>query len=163
VNHHALAATDRVVMPSNFDDYFEMERHGDKLIVRFKQDVLSGHDELDDLFRRLDEVVNMTPKPDLVLSFRHVSHVSSMFLGKLLALHKQVVRRKGRMLLADVSVPVREVLTLTRAAEYIPVEGVKPQARPAAGMLGGRLPSRWIVAIAVVIVLLALASYLLGR
>jgi anti-anti-sigma factor len=151
---------DRVVMPSNFDAYFEIDRRGDKLIVRFKEDVLSGRDELDTLFRRLDEVVNMSPKPDMALSFRHVKHVSSMFLGKLLAMHKKVQQRKGRMVLTDVSDQVREVLILTRAIEYIPVEGMEQHARSAATS-GGGSSRRWLAAIALIVALLLAAAFVL--
>lgn len=102
--------------------YFELEREQDRIRIIFTEENLASRDEMDKLFNQLDEILNMTPKPDLLLDFRRVKHIASVFLGKLMSYHRMIKSRKGNVRLVNVNPNVQEVFILTRINEQISID-----------------------------------------
>lgn len=108
-------------MSSN-DEYFLLRREGDRLLITLQQEILTSHDEVRTLFRKLGELAAMTPKPDFVLILLHVTHVASVFLGNLVKLVNQIEDKNGKIVLTHVNEQIVEVLRLTRIDDHIIIE-----------------------------------------
>src|SRR5262249_31644802 len=57
----------------------------------------------------------------LVISFGHVGFLDSMLIGKLVALHRILMERDGRLALCDVNTQLNEVLEIVRLPLLISV------------------------------------------
>ncbi len=103
-------------------DHFSINRAGERVVITLVDETLTPREEVEALFRHLNEILNMTPKPDLVISFKNVTHVASVFLGNLVKFHNQVQQRKGKLALADVNEQVLEIFKLTRIDDRLTIE-----------------------------------------
>lgn len=112
--------------------YFDLEREQDRVRIVFTEENLASRDEMDALFDRLHEILNMTPKPDLLFDFRLVRHIASVFLGKLMGFHRQVKSRGGKLRLVNVNPNVHEVFILTRINEQISIDTTGAAETPGA-------------------------------
>lgn len=106
---------------------FQLDRRGERIIITFAHETLSGRDEVDEIFNRLDETLAMTPgRPRIDLNLRRVNHVSSVFLGKLMAFQKKVEDRQGKVTLVNVSSALLDILTLTRLHDQLRIRTAGP-------------------------------------
>ena len=57
--------------------------------------------DLDRVCAAIDQLIDQSPKPRIVISFANIRHISSMFLGKLMAFNKNLLARLNRELGGD--------------------------------------------------------------
>ena len=74
---------------------------------------------------QLLRLADQQARRDLLLDLGDVPYLTSMWLGKLIALHKQVQRRGGRLALVNVPAHVLEVFRLTSLDQFL---DVRPKA-----------------------------------
>jgi len=96
------------------------------------------------MFRRISEVLNMTPDPQFVLNFANVNHISSVFIGLLMALRKKVDQRKGKITLISVNEQVMAVMHLTHIDQQFEIRQSAPSLDTTAAGLSGSSPGIWI-------------------
>ena len=82
--------------------------------------------------QRLLRLVDELDRPHLTLDFGAVDFLSSVGLGTLLAVHKQLRSRGGRLAVVNVRPHVYEVFAVTRLTTVLEVRGQEEAARPCA-------------------------------
>lgn len=80
-----------------------------------------------DVGRAFDDLVAGPAAPHLTLDLGAVEFISSVALGQLLALNRQVREKGGSLLLTNLRTGVRQVITLTRLDRILAVAPL-PQA-----------------------------------
>lgn len=68
---------------------------------------------------QLAGLVAKSPKPQLVLDFNNVSHMSSSALGMIITLHKRVRDKNGQLRLCSIQPAIMEVFVITRLSEIL--------------------------------------------
>jgi anti-anti-sigma factor len=120
-------------------------------------DTLVDRDDLDVICSEIMAQVDKVKPPRLVLNFKQVTHMSSSFLGRLLAMQKKIVAKNGKLILADMDEHIFDVFVVTRLNKQIPVFRTMKQAI-------SPLPPWWVMAAAAgAIVVLALVGWLLMK
>jgi anti-anti-sigma factor len=99
------------------------------------------------VYDAIERVVHALPGPGAcaLLSFRDVKHVSSTFLGRLIALNKKMQARGGTLMLCEMDPAVREVFALAQLDRQLPVYRTVDEA------ISGRT-TPWIVLLAILCV-----------
>jgi anti-anti-sigma factor len=70
---------------------------------------------------QINQLIDKTLVRTYVISFADLTHMSSTFMGQLIAINKKVQRRSGRLVLVNVPPPIREVLTIAQVHRQIPI------------------------------------------
>lgn len=142
-------------------DPFDTRTFGDTTIVVLRADSLVKRGDLEVVCNAIDKIIDSQKQPNLVLSFENITHVSSNFLGRLIAFHKRVKSKGGDLSLAEVNPRIREILRLTKLDTQIDVQGASdPSAGEPAGAHGKRV---WVLVAAAAAVALALVVIWLMR
>ncbi len=76
----------------------------------------------------LDQIVEKSPRPKLVISFQGVAHISSAVLGVLMNLDKKVRARKGELRLACIGGNIRQVFSITKLDKILRIYESTDQA-----------------------------------
>lgn len=105
-----------------------IQRVGQMLFVELPEGSLVNRAELERVSGAIEHLIETTPKPQIVLNFVNVKHVSSTFLGRLIAFHKKAKAKDGQLALFNVSPPLNELFTLTKLSSQIPI--FKPGEKP---------------------------------
>ncbi|MCX5659201.1 MAG: STAS domain-containing protein [Planctomycetota bacterium] len=105
-----------------------IQRVGQMLFVELPEGSLVNRSDLERVSGAIDQLIETTEKPQIVLNFVNVKHVSSTFLGRLIAFHKKAKAREGQLALFNVSPPLNELFTLTKLSSQIPI--FKPGEKP---------------------------------
>jgi len=99
----------------------EVCRQGDETFVRFvdldRLDEYNSHAPGEELVRLAED----TPRARLVLDLGNIRYVSSSGLGKLVALNRKVRSTGGRLMLANLTPGVAEVIAVTRLDKVLEV------------------------------------------
>ena len=106
---------------------FEADRTTDTVVVR-----LAGELDMQAGFQLEPELERLTRDPStraLVVDMGGVEFMESTALGLLLALRERLQADEIRLLVANPSVPVRRLLSLTGAGDVLPI-GEWPPPRP---------------------------------
>ncbi len=118
--------------------WLDIEQFDETFVVRFTQrgplDEGTGYA----LGQYLAKLVVDRGGRHLVLNFGHVDYVTSMIIGRLLALNKQLAARNGRLTLCGVTAPLRELFDLVRLPMLIPVYETEEEALDALAALKTR-------------------------
>ncbi len=78
-----------------------------------------------------DELTKLASSADaikILLSFKHVEHLSSAALGVLITLNKQVAEKNGRLKLSDIAPQIYEVFKITRLNKLFDIHNTAEQA-----------------------------------
>jgi anti-anti-sigma factor len=101
---------------------FELKHEGHKVHCQFLIEHLVARYDLDTLFNYLNQLVQEQEGIQLVLDFYHVSNISSVFIGELMALASRTNTAKGSIELINVNDQVHEILVLTYIDKHIPIK-----------------------------------------
>ena len=104
---------------------------GDRAVIRIPEDSLGAPDGVAP-DQRLLRLVDELDRPHLTLDFGAVDFLSSVGLGTLLTIHKQLRSRGGRLAVVNVRPHVYEVFAVTRVTTVLDVRGQEEAARPCA-------------------------------
>lgn len=118
--------------------WLDIEQFDETLVVRFTQ-----RGPLDEgtgfaLGQFLANLVVGHGGRHLVLNFGHVDYVTSMVIGRLLALNKELAARNGRLTLCGVTASLRELFELVRLPMLIPLYETEEEALDALAALKTR-------------------------
>ena len=104
---------------------------GDRAVIRIPEDSFGAPDGVSP-DQRLLRLVDELDRPHLTLDFGAVDFLSSVGLGTLLTIHKQLRSRGGRLAVVNVRPHVYEVFAVTRLTTVLEVRGPEEAARPCA-------------------------------
>lgn len=100
---------------------FELKHEGRKVYCQFLIEHLIARHDLDTMFNYLNQLVQEQQQVELILDFTHVSNISSVFIGELMALASRTHTAKGTLELISVNDQVHEILVLTYIDKHIPI------------------------------------------
>jgi anti-anti-sigma regulatory factor len=107
-------------------ELYDWERDGETARIVLLQDSFFDRDELDTMFNDIERRIKRKLPKVVVFNFRYVNNLSSVFIGKVLALHKRLEKQGSHIELTDVNGHVFEIFTLTRVAERFKVSKLEP-------------------------------------
>ncbi len=123
--------------------WLDVEQFDETLVVRFTQRGPLTEETGYALGRFLGSLIEDQGGRHLVLNFGYVDYVTSMIVGRLLALNKQLAVRQGRLTLCGVTAYLRELFELIRLPLLIPIYETEEEALEALAALKTRqTPSR---------------------
>jgi anti-sigma B factor antagonist len=70
----------------------------------------------------LTKLVDETPRPRIIVSFRGVEHLSSAALGTLLTVMNRVKAKDGQLRLCDISTPILQIFEITKLNRVLRIE-----------------------------------------
>ena len=77
---------------------------------------------------KLNELAGSQVKPQMVLDFANVGHMSSSALGMIITLHKRIRERGGRLQLCNIQPAIFEVFVITRLNEIFSIFSSRQEA-----------------------------------
>lgn len=95
----------------------KIEHHGDVSIITFTAGRFACMQ--DGLARELEGLIDDLGTVHLLLDFTNVMHITSLELGTLINLHKQLQQSGGRLTLFNLNLDVFEVFAVTRLETLI--------------------------------------------
>jgi anti-anti-sigma regulatory factor len=101
---------------------FELKHEGHKVFCEFLIEHLVARHDLDTLFNYLNQIIKEQKNIELILDFAHVSNISSVFIGELMALASRVNTAQGKIELINVNDQVYEILVLTYIDKHITIQ-----------------------------------------
>jgi anti-anti-sigma factor len=108
--------------------WFEAEQVDGVTVVTFTAKDLSGADDIEAVGQELFKLLEYFSSPRLVLNLGSVHRLSSLMLGKLLALNARVRTAGGRMVLCRVSANVQGVFKAVNLLQTFPIYGEEHEA-----------------------------------
>lgn len=100
-------------------------------IIRFTDRTLSDETTIRNVGDQLAAALPRTGTTAVILDFSGVEHLSSMMVGKLIALQRRVDNQKGRLRLCELSDPVRGVFRTANLDRLFALDRDLRQAREA--------------------------------
>ncbi|MBL4699634.1 MAG: STAS domain-containing protein [Phycisphaeraceae bacterium] len=104
---------------------FELTHKDNSVRCEFLIEHLVARDDMDTIFNDLNQAVEANEKVQLILDFSHVSNISSVFIGELMALTSRTHTTLCTIELINVNDQVYEILVLTYIDKYIPIQRCK--------------------------------------
>ncbi len=101
--------------------YFTIDDRGAVVVAHIARAGLSEEDNIEQLGQELSMLVDQFGCRRLAVNFEIVTLITSAALGKFIALHRNLHRREGRLVLCGIADMVRDVLETTRLNEYFTV------------------------------------------
>jgi anti-anti-sigma factor len=95
--------------------------HGHITCCEFLDHQLTARSDMVIIFKYLQQRIQTHPQIELILDFKNVDHISSVFIGHLMALRKLLQQHDSQIVLAQVNDQVYEILELTQTTRYFPV------------------------------------------
>ena len=109
---------------SFFDHYFE----GDVVIVSATKDQLTDEENLEQMGQELAILSAAKTPCKMVCDLNRVRYVSSSAIGKLIALHRGLIRSEGQVVLCCLQPAVKEILETSNLLTYFQVSNDVPMA-----------------------------------
>lgn len=102
----------------------QVTKHGDVLLIRFMDHKLVG-----DLPIQLgQEFYGLATQEDcakILLSFSGVDFLASDMLSAVISLNKTMKNKKGRLVLCEICLPIRQILATTKLDTLLAVQGTE--------------------------------------
>ncbi|MBC8116766.1 MAG: STAS domain-containing protein [Candidatus Saccharimonas sp.] len=108
--------------------YFTIVDRGTVVVARFAKTGLSEVVNIEQLGQELSKLVDQFGCRRLVVNYEIVTLITSAALGKFIALHRNLHRREGRLVLCGVAGMVQDVLNATKLNEYFTVTSTVDEA-----------------------------------
>ena len=108
--------------------YFTIDDRGTVVVARIAKTGLSEEDNIEQLGQELLMLVDQFGCRRLAVNFQIVTLITSAALGKFIALHRNLHRREGRLVLCGVTEMMRDVLDATKLNEYFTVTATPDEA-----------------------------------
>ena len=124
-----MTSSDAPILP-------KVERRGNITIVTFTSDAIRNVENV--IARELGAITVESGKQHLLLDFTNVEQLSSLELGTLITLHKQIQRTGGLLTLFNLSAQLFELFTITRLDTLLTIcrEGVVGASRRTSPPMG---------------------------
>lgn len=101
--------------------YFTIENRSPIVIATVTQARLCEEDNIEQFGAELNQLVDCTGSPWVVLDMQAVSLISSSAIGKLIGLHRNLHRRVGRLALCGVNGMINNILKAAKLIDYFHV------------------------------------------
>ena len=111
----------------------ELEQHRRTLIARMSGEL--DHHASDEARTRIDEAILRGNATHLILSLKDLTFMDSSGIGVILGRYKQISARGGRMVVCDVSPPVRRLMEMSGLFKIISVEPGEQEALSSLGVV----------------------------
>ena len=108
--------------------YFTIDDRGAVVVARIAKTGLSEEDNIEQLGQELSMLVDQFGCRRLAVNFEIVTLITSAALGKFIALHRNLHRRDGRLVLCCVADMMQDVLNATKLNEYFTVTATADEA-----------------------------------
>ncbi|MHC5067643.1 MAG: STAS domain-containing protein [Planctomycetota bacterium] len=103
-----------------------IQRYQNIVLVAFARPRLTDAATIAEVGDAFDGIMARYPKISLILDFGQVAAMSSQMLGKLVALHKEVLAGRGRMVVCGVGKPLKPLFKVTKLDKLL---DIKPDAQ----------------------------------
>ena len=108
--------------------YFTIDDRGVVVVAHIARSGLSEEDNIEQLGQELSMLVDQYGCRRLIVDFQIVTLITSAALGKFIALHRNLHRREGRLVLCGVADMMQDVLNATKLNEYFTVTATVDEA-----------------------------------
>ena len=108
--------------------WLTVEEYRNNIVAVIERDRLVDAESISAVADTLNDILSRHPKVSLVLDARKVTSMSSMMLGKLVALNKQVVAGKGRMAIGGVQKKLLPLFKVTRLDKVLTLVATADEA-----------------------------------
>ena len=102
--------------------HLQVQKEGDTIIVQFGRYLILDEVTVKVIIEELCNVAERAERQDLILDLSKVISLSSLMLGKLVMLQKQMEKKKRHLKLRNVGAEVRDVLAATKLDQILHVE-----------------------------------------
>lgn len=108
--------------------YFTIDDRGEVVVARITKTGLTEEDNIELFGQDLSKLVDQFGCRRLAVNFEIVTLITSAALGKFIALHRNLHRREGRLVLCGVAGMMQNVLDATKLNEYFTVTATADEA-----------------------------------
>jgi anti-anti-sigma factor len=98
--------------------FFRVEIDGEVATVDILRDRLTDEDNIEEFGQELASLVDKLNFRKVILCLKQVQYVTSSVIGKLIMLHRRLVRSEGQLILTDVQPEVTEILSTSQLMSY---------------------------------------------
>ncbi len=101
--------------------FLTLEDRQPAVVATITRAQLSEEENIEVLGRELMDLVDQHGCRQIVVSLQHVTYITSAALGKLIALHRRLHRKDGRLIVCGAFASVKDVLQTSRLDDYFTV------------------------------------------
>ena len=101
--------------------FMELEDRNPAVIVTVTRPNLSEEENIDLWGKELNDLVDQHGCRQLIVSLQQVQYITSAGLGKLIALHRRLHRKDGRLVVCCAFDTVKDVLHASRLDDYFTI------------------------------------------
>jgi anti-anti-sigma factor len=105
-----------------------IQKFGDVYIIEFLDASILDQVRVENIRTELDGIVEKAGVPKILLSFDHVTHISSAVLGVLMSLDKKAKAKKGEIRLSNINPTIRQVFTITKLDKILKIYPTSEEA-----------------------------------
>jgi anti-sigma B factor antagonist len=117
-----------VMVPTPRKNWLEVEQIGDVAVAKFNTRHLLNEDKMHMIGQQLVSLGDEAGYRNLVLSFSAVDRLSTEMLGKILALHRKVQTRGGRLVLCAIKPALFEIFKILRLPQLLTIYADEQEA-----------------------------------
>jgi anti-sigma B factor antagonist len=103
-------------------------KQGDVVVVELVDRKILDESNISQISAQLAGLAAKEARPNFVLDFLNVSHMSSSALGMLITLHKRVREKSGQLRLCNIRPSIYEVFVITRLNEVLRICPTRDEA-----------------------------------
>ena len=101
--------------------FMALEERDPGLVLTITRPQLSDEENIDLLAKELNDLVDQRGCRQMIISLQQVQYITSAALGKLIALHRRLHRKDGRLVVCGAFDSVKDVLHASRLDGYFTV------------------------------------------
>jgi anti-sigma B factor antagonist len=107
---------------SKTPSYLRISKHGSVAQVDFTEKHILDEATIRNIGDELGRLVDGDVRPRIVISFRHVEHLSSSALGTLLNINNKVRAKEGQLRLCDIRPEIAQIFEITKLNRILKIE-----------------------------------------
>ncbi len=101
--------------------FMALEERDPTVVITITRPHLSEEENIDLLAKELNDLVDQRGCRQIVISLQQVEYITSAALGKLIALHRRLHRKEGRLVVCGAYNSVKDVLHASRLDDYLTI------------------------------------------
>lgn len=98
----------------NEDSALVVHREGEILRIGFLDRNILEEARIQTIATEVDQLIEQSSNPKLLISFENVEHLSSAALGTLIAINNKIQEKGGQLRLSDIDPRVHEIFLITK-------------------------------------------------
>lgn len=106
-----------------------VSKHGNVTQVDFVEKHILDEATIRNIGEELAKLVEADVRPRMVVSFRHVEHLSSSALGTLLNINTKIGAKQGQLRLCDIRPEIAQIFEITKLNRVLKIEKDVTSAR----------------------------------